>query len=138
MFSILNVKNGNFYICITWSLKVSDNATVESIRSTEWPSGYPDLNPMDYNVWIELKQLVCKNQRELFPWSYCNKELKIHGLSYCSITSDLPLAKREDGFRRESERRGVLFNSDWNKKRFDGIINSMTPFKILNGKYFSV
>jgi hypothetical protein len=55
-------------------VKVLDSTTVEFVRSTEWP-GYPNLNPLDYNVWMEHKQLVCKSQRECFLGDTATKEL---------------------------------------------------------------
>jgi hypothetical protein len=51
---------------ITFSLKVCDDTTVEFAKSTEWPPKSPNLNALGHHVWNELKQLVYKNQRQLF------------------------------------------------------------------------
>lgn len=50
---------------IACSSKVS-NDTVELVRSTKWPPNALDLNPLDCHIWSTLKQLVYRNQTELF------------------------------------------------------------------------
>ncbi len=32
------------------------------IRKEEWPSGNPDLNPLDYNIFWELEQMACQKR----------------------------------------------------------------------------
>jgi hypothetical protein len=55
-----------FYIPVARSLIASDDTRVEFLKSTAWPPNSPDMYPLDYHVWNELKQAVYKRQRELF------------------------------------------------------------------------
>jgi hypothetical protein len=48
---ILNVMNWHFYFHITYSLKVSDDTTIEFVKSTEWPPNSAHLNPLYLHVW---------------------------------------------------------------------------------------
>lgn len=32
---------------------------IEFISSEEWPSGSPDLNPLDYNIWNYIEEKAC-------------------------------------------------------------------------------
>jgi len=34
----------------------------EFIASTDWPSGSPDLNPLDYSLWSKLEEIVCRKR----------------------------------------------------------------------------
>lgn len=34
----------------------------EFIKASDWPSGSPDLNPLDYKLWAELEQMVCRKR----------------------------------------------------------------------------
>jgi hypothetical protein len=61
LFSVLNIKNGNFYICIAHLLKV---VNANAVESTEWVPDSPELNLLDYHVWNEVKQLGYRIQRE--------------------------------------------------------------------------
>jgi hypothetical protein len=62
--SIYNVMNWLFYIPITCSLKMLHAAAVCVVKYTKWQHSYADLNPLDYHMWNEFKQLVYKN------WTY--------------------------------------------------------------------
>ena len=31
----------------------------EFIKASDWPSGSPDLNPLDYKLWAELELMAC-------------------------------------------------------------------------------
>lgn len=46
---------------------MSDDVTVEFVKSTQWPSNSADLNPLHYHVWNEFKRLAYKNKRDKFP-----------------------------------------------------------------------
>jgi hypothetical protein len=67
LFSILNVKNGHFYIHIIHLLKVVNATTVES---TEWAPDSPELNLLNYHIWNEVKQVGYKIQIE--PFKSCD------------------------------------------------------------------
>jgi hypothetical protein len=60
------LNNKHFYVYITSFLKVSDDTTIGSAKSKQWPLIFSDLNPFDYHVWNNLKKLVYKSQREPF------------------------------------------------------------------------
>lgn len=32
----------------------------EFIEASDWPSGSPDLNPLDYRLWAELERIACR------------------------------------------------------------------------------
>ena len=34
----------------------------EFIKVSDWPSGSPDLNPLDYKLWAELEHMACSRQ----------------------------------------------------------------------------
>jgi hypothetical protein len=44
IFFILNVKSRQFYIHVTCSLKMLDDATVDFVKFTQWPTDSPGLN----------------------------------------------------------------------------------------------
>lgn len=75
----LNVKDGYFYIHIGGNLRISDDATVQYVKSTEWRSNFPDLSPLPYHVWKELTQLLYRSQRERFQsMELLQQKLKKH------------------------------------------------------------
>ncbi len=39
--------------------------TIDYIKVDEWPSTSPDLNPLDYKLWLMLEECACK-------WRYQN------------------------------------------------------------------
>lgn len=39
-----------------------EDCVPEFIRSEEWPSGSPDLNPLDYKLWQELENMACRRR----------------------------------------------------------------------------
>jgi hypothetical protein len=52
------LKKEAFYIHTAVSLKVSDDATVEFINSTQWPPNAPDLHSSDCRVRNEQSSQV--------------------------------------------------------------------------------
>lgn len=62
-----NIENKHSCTHTNRPLKMSDDVTVEFIKSTQWPPNSADLNPLHYHVWNEFKRLAYKNQRETFP-----------------------------------------------------------------------
>jgi hypothetical protein len=52
------LRNGIFSIHITRLFNASDDDVVEFLKSTEWPSDYFGLIPLNYCVWNELQKLI--------------------------------------------------------------------------------
>jgi hypothetical protein len=63
IFSYLNVKIGVITFTLPALWKYVMKVAMEFVKSTEHITNSPELNPLDYDVWNEFKQLVYKNQR---------------------------------------------------------------------------
>jgi hypothetical protein len=51
------------YIYINRSFKVSDEAAIAFVKSTELPLNSSDLSHLNYHVWKGLKQIIQKKTR---------------------------------------------------------------------------
>jgi len=57
------------------------NATA-FISAEDWPSGSPDLNPMDYKLWAVLEEMTCRRR---------HKNLKSLKRCLVKAAADIPL-----------------------------------------------
>jgi hypothetical protein len=78
-------KSSSFYIHITRSLKVSNDAVVEFVKSIEWPPNSSHLNPSDYHFWEYLITVsIEKSERNV---SVLQGNTDMRGLWHMKITS---------------------------------------------------
>jgi hypothetical protein len=77
---------------------MSDDITVECIKSSEHPPNSPDVNQLDCHIWKEFKPLKGKTQRETFQ----NLELLQQGIfNICPLMTQYNILPQTDQGRRQ-------------------------------------